>query len=167
MEQRRATELDFLKRQTRNEELHLARAKVDEANGRVALASAHLSATAITAPTDGRVVEVLKHAGDGVSNTMPEPILLFVPEGPMEVRAEIDESFWGRFKTGDRVRIRTSFGQHTEGRVRVIKPLMGQKNVFARSATERMDLKIFETWIELSDVKNWPVGMEVRVEIGN
>jgi multidrug resistance efflux pump len=95
IEQRRATELDFLKRQTRNEGLHFARAKVAEANRRVDLAPAQLSAMAITAPTDGGVVEVMKHAGDGVSNTMPEAILLFVPDGPMEVRAEIDESFWG------------------------------------------------------------------------
>ena len=131
------------------------------------LASAHLSAMAITAPTDGRVVEVLKHAGDGVSNTMPEPILLFVPDGQMEVRAEVDESFWGRFEAGDRVTIRTSGGQHTEGRVRLIKALMGENNVFARSATERMDLKIFETWIELPEGKDWPVGMEVTVEIGD
>ena len=81
--------------------------------------------------------------------------------------AEIDESFWGQYEKGDRVTIRTSGGQHTEGQVRLIKALMGKKNVFARSATERMDLKIFETWIELPEDKDWPVGMEVTVEIGD
>jgi hypothetical protein len=49
----------------------------------------------------------------------------------------------------------------------LIKALMGKKNVCARSATERMDLKIFETWIELAEGKHWPVGMEVTAEIGD
>lgn len=165
MEELRAAELEFLKRRTREEELHLALAKVAEAKGRVRIAEANLAAMKILAPTDGEVLEMLKHAGEGISNTMPEAVLLFAPAGPLEVRAEVDEAFWGMIEGGERVIAKTAGGARAEGTVRLVKALMGTKNVFTRSATERMDLKIFETWIELPKGTDWPVGMEIAVEV--
>lgn len=61
------------------------------------IAEVHLAAMEILAPADGQVLEVLKHAGEGISNTMPEAVRLFAPAGPLEVRAQVDEAFWWMF----------------------------------------------------------------------
>lgn len=122
----------------------------------------------IEAPADGTVIEIFHYEGESVSSSPSEPVILFAPAGPLEVRAEVDEQFATQVKVGDQAKVR-SRGDAVEeqGVVREIKPVMGRKSVFTHSAAERMDLKILELRIEMEAPPPWPIGMEVDVEIAS
>ena len=98
--------------------------------------------------------------------SLNEPVILFAPTGPTEVRAEVDEQFFSYLGVGNLVNIQTREGSgQLKGKIRQIKPVMGRKSVFSRQATERMDLQIMEVRIEFENPPSWPIGLEVDLEI--
>lgn len=56
-------------------------------------------------------------------------------------------------------------GRSFSGRVTEIKPVMGAKTVFSRSASERKDLTVMEVLIDLDESPPAPVGLQVDVRI--
>jgi HlyD family secretion protein len=160
------SELAKLKNQVRAEDRALLDAEAASAKAEVEAARSAVQTMVIHAPTDGTVIEVFRYEGESVSSAPREPMVLFAPTGPLEVRAEVDEQFVTRVKVGDKAKVR-SRGEavQMEGTVREIKPVMGRKSVFTQHATERMDLKILEIRIALQESVPWPIGMEVEVVI--
>lgn len=161
------SELAKLKNQVRAEDRALLDAEAFSAKADVEAARSAVQTMVIRVPTDGRVIEISRYAGESVSSAPSEPVVLFAPAGPLEVRAEVDEQFATQIKIGDQAKV-LSRGDalQKQGSVREIKPVMGRKSVFTQSATERMDLQILELRIELEESISWPIGMEVDVEIG-
>lgn len=56
-------------------------------------------------------------------------------------------------------------GRSFSGRVTEIKPVMGTKTVFNRSASERKDFTVMEVLIDLDETPPAPVGLQVDVRI--
>lgn len=151
--------------QVRPEELVLAQQEVKRAQIEQRLSNAQLERRSLHAPSDGRILEIYQRAGEA---TPGGPVLLFAPEGPPIVRAEVDEEFVGRVAVGQhvRVRIRNEAGTELAGVISKVKPVMGKKRVFTREARERIDLRVFEVFVELSGpARDLPFGLEVEVVI--
>jgi HlyD family secretion protein len=164
-EKRSSASLEKLKNQTRAEDMEVARSRVAEAEHVLEMEKKLLAQRSIRAQMDGMILERFKEPGEAYTNLMPEAVVLFAPDGPMEVRAEVDETLWGTFQEGAATVITSPDGVVADGTVRLIKRAMGRKTVFSRIATEKMDLKVFEVWIEMKNDPGWPVGMEVDVRI--
>ena len=98
--ERTAAALEKLENQTRKEELALAETRVMEARRALEMEKTLLSQREIRAPVAGTVLERFKEPGESYSNLLPDAVVLFAPEGPLDVRAEVDENFWGRFNAG-------------------------------------------------------------------
>jgi HlyD family secretion protein len=159
-----AAALAQLKNQVRPEDRNLLDSRVSAAQAEVVAAEALVGQASLAAPAEGTVVGIFLREGEAVSSSFNEPVILFAPAGPLEVRAELDEQFFSRIKVGNPAKIRCRDGSAAvAGRVREIKPVMGRKSVFSREATERMDLQIIEVRIELEDPPAWPFGLEVDV----
>lgn len=161
-----AAALAQLKNQVRPEDRILFESRVSAARTEVAAAESRVDQASLVAPTDGTVAGIFLREGEAVSNSPIQPVILFAPAGPLEVRAELDEQFFSRIKVGDPAKIHSRDGSAcVVGLIREIQPVMGRKSVFSREATERMDLQIIEVRIELEDPPAWPFGLEVDVEV--
>ncbi|QTN31210.1 efflux RND transporter periplasmic adaptor subunit [Akkermansiaceae bacterium] len=150
----------------RSEDLAVAQADVTAEKVALKLAEEQLERRALRAPSAGRVLEVFLREGERTENG---PMILFAPEGPLMVRAEVDEGFVGLVRPGQRASVMMpgSDGANVQGVVSKVKPVMGEKRVFTREAHERLDIQVFEVFVELpdSEVNKWQFGMEVEVVI--
>lgn len=161
-----SAELEYLRNQVRPEDRILLDSEVEVARAEVDRARVVLAKKALTAPVDGMIAEIFLHEGESISAISDEPVVLFTPTGPLEVRAEVDESFVGKIRVGAKAAVKVSnSASKLNGKVRQIKSVMGRKSVFSRDASERMDLQICEVRIELEAAPPWPVGFEVEIEI--
>lgn len=158
--------LAHLRNQVRPEDRLFLESQVMAARAAVESAKARVNQMMMLAPSNGTIIEIFRREGEAVSISFSEPVILFAPEGALEVRAEVDEQFLSKIKKGDAANIHSRSGlEPMKGVVREIKPVMGRKTVFAREATERMDLQILEVRIEFADPPVWPIGAEVDVDI--
>jgi HlyD family secretion protein len=156
-----------LRLSVRDEDRKVAEATVDAAKARLRLAKEQFEDTILRAPFDGTVLDLLKREGEGSRLSDPEPVIIFGDTSRLRVRAEIDERFVGALRTGQRA---TVFGKglrdgQFEGRVVLIKPIMGTKTVFSRSATERKDLDVVQVLVQMQSDFAVPIGLEVDVKI--
>lgn len=157
--------LETLENQLRPADEDLATALVDAAKARVHAAEAKVAEMELRAPEAGVVVEYFLRAGESVSALMESPAVLFAPAGRVDIRAEVDETFLPDVRLGSAAKVHGPDGEVTEATVRRIKPIMGRKKIFARRATERLDMQVIEVWIEAESELPWPYGTEVEVEI--
>jgi len=158
-------EHDQAEKNVRDVDIAEAESAVKLAEAQLAVVESELEKMSLSAPADGKVLEVVKREGESVKG---DAILLFAPGSELRVRAEVDESFVGRVSEGQAVKVaaRSSEKQSHTGKVVSVKPVMGKKRIFTRDSRERLDLQIFEVFIEFEQMpETWPVGMEVDVEI--
>ncbi|QBS38070.1 MULTISPECIES: efflux RND transporter periplasmic adaptor subunit [Thermaerobacter] len=94
-----------------------ARAQVDQAEAALALARQQLERTRVTAPVDGVVAAVAAEVGTLASPQAPEPLVILVDPGPVQVAAELPVGLYDAVDDGARVEV--VVGQQTwPGRVR-------------------------------------------------
>lgn len=165
-----AAELDYLVHFTRTEDLALAEARQRVAAGKVEAAEATLSESQLRAPMAGRVLDVLARPGDATSGANGEAVCLLGDTSQLVVRAEIDENYALRVAPGQTAEVVMPGlrGETMRGTVVDIKPLMGRKTVFSRSATERRDLDVRQVLIQLDPGTDLPIGLkvDVRIDVG-
>jgi multidrug resistance efflux pump len=160
-------EVEHLTHFVRQEDKRLAQAKVALAQARLAQRKAELEDTVLLAPFDGTVLEILHREGEAVASEAREPVLLFADLSTLRVRAEIDERYVQHLRLGQEVVVhgRNLSDQTAQGRIAVLKQVMGPKTVFSRSASERKDLDIVQVLIDLDSTFQAPVGLRVDVTI--
>lgn len=159
--------LETLQDQLRPSDEALATALVESAQAQVHSAEAKVAEMELRAPEAGVVIEYFIRAGESVSALMESPAVLFAPTGRVDIRAEVDETFLPEVRVGSAAKVHGPDGEVTGATVRWIKPIMGRKRIFARKATERLDMQVIEVWIEPESKLPWPYGTEVEVEIEN
>jgi multidrug resistance efflux pump len=97
--------LKLLQFQDPRTEIRLREIKVTAAQARVDQAKAAVQQTTLTAPVAGTVLRIAVRAGDTVAGTPQQPAVEFVPDGPLVVRAEVEQAHAGQVAEGQPVRI--------------------------------------------------------------
>ena len=152
------------------EDRNQAKSKVELARARIKLLEQKIADTALCAPFDGTVLEILKREGEIYTLEDAQPVLLFADLNQLQVRAEVEERFIQLLSIGQSV---TIYGRNLDetykGRLAFLKPIMGEKTVFARTSVERKDLDVVQVFIQPSSRFLFPIGMriDVAIEIDN
>jgi HlyD family secretion protein len=145
-----------------------------EADAQVNLAAANLAAaktrfddTFLRAPIKGTVLEILKREGEAVRVFDPTPVMVFADLSQLRVRAEFDERFVSSIREGQpAVLFGRGLGDRAvNGKVVLVKTMMGKKTVFSRESAERKDLEVLQVFIEPEQSLNVPVGLKIDVEL--
>jgi HlyD family secretion protein len=165
----RTAEADLLhlKNYVRPEDRELAAAKVRRAEAQLALMKQRLQDTFLVAPSDGTVLEILKREGEGQRLIDNEPAIVFGDTRRIRIRAEIDERYVRRLRSGQRAVAfgRGLGGESYPGYVAEVRQVMGKRTVFSRAATERKDLDVLQVLLELREGFSAPLGLQVDVAI--
>ena len=147
----------------------LARADADVALARAALdeARAMLEKTVVRAPIDGVVLRRHHRAGESVSTQFDSPIVTLADRSRVRVRVDVDEADVARLREGQSAYVTAdAFGDRRfAGRIVRVGQVLGRKNVRTDEPTERVDTKILETLIELTDGGDLPLGLRVQAFI--
>jgi len=127
-------------------ELEVRRAEVVTAEAQVRSAAYELALRTVRAPADGVVVRRMVRPGDGVSTLNVTPLFLFAPGTPRIVRAEIEELFLPRLRTGQPVEI--SFendpGTRLSGKLIRIGQAFGPRRATPYEPRDRVDVRVLE-----------------------
>lgn len=152
--------------ETRIEDIHRVEAEIESAKARVQETEALYAKTVIRSPIDGIVLRKRHRAGESISRTA-DPILSVGNVERLRVRVDVDEEDVARLKIGAQTYVTaTAYGdQKFSGKVSRIGSALGRKNIRSDEPTERADLKILETLIDLDPGVKLPVGLRVDARI--
>jgi len=153
----------------REEDIAFAQADLQLARARLADSQAKYEKTLIKSPIDGTILRKHHRSGESVSNssTVPDPILTVGDKKVLRVRVDVDETDVNRVHVGQKAYVMAdAFGkQKFWGRVVRVGELLGPKNVRTDEPTERVDVKILETLVELDSGAALPMGLRVDAYI--
>ncbi len=166
--QRLLSEINNLNHFIREVDKQALQGEVAVAEASLQAAQQRLAQTQLLAPIDGTILEVIRQVGESTYEAgSPEPVLLFGDLSKMRVRAEIDENYALALRNGQKaVLFGRGLGEReVAAKVAFVKPVMGKKTVFTKSATERKDIDVIQLFIEPEQPLQLPVGLEVNVKI--
>lgn len=149
--------------QTRPEDLARARAELAAARARLDEAEALLSKTIIRSPIAGVVLRKKLKAGESVSSKGEPAILTLGEVAKLRIRVDVDEHDVAKVALNQTAWVTApAYGDRKfTGRVVQIGQALGRKNVRTDEPTERVDVKILETLVELDPGQQLPVGLRV------
>lgn len=153
----------------REEDRSIAEANVSAARARLEQAEALYSKTFLRSQIDGTVLRKHHRVGESVSNgsTAPDPVVTLGQTARLRVRMDVDEADVNKLSLGQPAYVTAeAYGQKQfKGRIIRIGEELGRKNVRTDEPTERVDMKILETIIELDEATRLPVGLRVNAFI--
>jgi HlyD family secretion protein len=142
----------------------LARLAVESAELRSELAEKRLLRHAIHAPSRGMVVRVLAHPGDAA---MPGSALLwFAGEGPVIVRAELDERLFGKVRAGMNAEVSPEYDERNVYKARVLRVsrVIGPVTTLPEVKPAAKDDRVVEVVLQL-ETTDLLIGQRVLVRI--
>jgi multidrug resistance efflux pump len=147
------------------------RAELDVASARSKLAQAQqrLEECTLKAPEAGAVLRILASPGDVLSPQVRQATILFAPQSPRIVRAELDQEFAGRVREGQPAVIEDDApsGQSWTGRVLRIADWYHSRRTILKEPAPPLDVKTVECLIEFDSGQTQPrLGQRVRVTVG-
>lgn len=124
----------------------------------------------ILAPSDGMLLRVLAHQGETLGNNPKQPALQFLPEGPIIIRAEVQQEWANRVQPGQQVSIEddTSTGAQKPviGKVKRMSDWFANRRYTVIEPFMFNDVRTLECIIEVTDQKSpFRIGQRVRVHI--
>jgi HlyD family secretion protein len=150
----------------REEDVAMAQANLSAARAKLDEARALLAKTFLHSPIDGRVLRKQHRAGESVSNgsTVPDPIFTLGDTRSLRVRVDVDEADIRKIALNQKAYVTAdAYGDKKFwGYVVRIGQELGRKNVRTDEPTERVDMKILETLIQLDDRTELPIGLRVN-----
>lgn len=124
----------------------------------------------LVAPAGGTVLRVLVSVGEAVAPGTPEPPVVFRPDGPLVVRAELEQEFLGRVRAGMRATVRDDARADSPtwgGRVVRVGQVVARKRLVMLEPGELTDVRTVECVVALDgDPAGLLVGQRMRVRIG-
>jgi HlyD family secretion protein len=152
-----------------NEHVTLAEAEVEARQARLEEARHALSERALCAPADGEVLRLLAAVGDVMGPQTTQAAVLFCPERPRVVRAEVPQEFADRVRVGQAVAIQDDARLVEVGRGQVtrVSDWYTQRRSIIQEPSVRNDVRTLECIIRI-DPGNPPlrIGQRVRVVMG-
>jgi multidrug resistance efflux pump len=124
---------------------------------------------ALKAPRAGTVLRILAGPGDIIPRQPGEAAVQFAPEGRRLVRAEVDQEFVSRVKTGQSALVRddSAAGTSWRGKVLRVADWYTQRRNLPYDPTQLRDTRTAECLIALDAGQPEPrLGQRVRVTIG-
>jgi multidrug resistance efflux pump len=161
--------LDDLKREDSNDDIRRAEKEVEVMKARQDQARFALEECVLKAPRRGSVLRLLVGPGDVLSSQPKQPAVQFAIEGPLIVRADVEQEFVGRIAVGQRALVEdeTRSGQVWKGKVERIANWITQRRSVLHEPFEFNDVRTVETLITLdSGQRPLRIGQRVRVRIG-
>jgi multidrug resistance efflux pump len=123
----------------------------------------------LLAPMAGTVLRVQASIGEMVAPGTLQPPIMFRPDGPVVVRAELEQEFLGRVKSGMKAVIRDDARSDSplwNGRVRSVGQVVARKRLILLEPGELNDVRTVECVIDISgDTTGLLVGQRMRVRI--
>jgi multidrug resistance efflux pump len=98
-----------------------AEAELTAARARVKQAERGLAECTLTAPRAGTVAQIRVTPGEVIGPGQQQPCVLFFPDEPRIVRAEVEQQFAGRLAVGQSVRVQDEVGGEPIGTGRVVR----------------------------------------------
>lgn len=155
-----------------NPQLKVKAAEAKNAQGQVALKQAEKAVRdcVLLAPTAGVVLRVNVSAGEAAAPGGVQPAILFRPDGPLVVRAELEQEFVGRVKPNMRATV-TDDARADEparlGRVERVGAFVSRKRGALFEPGEVNDVRTVECVVVLDGpTDGLLVGQRMRVRIG-
>jgi HlyD family secretion protein len=144
-----------------------AEAAIAAARAELANARALLEKTVTRSPLDGVVLRRYRKTGESVIAKDETPIVSLGSTGRLRVRVDVDETDVNRLAVGEPAWVSAdAYGDRKfTGHVIRIGEILGPKNVRTDRATEKQDIKILETLVELDPGQHIPVGLRVDAYI--
>lgn len=129
--------------------VRVAASKLDELLALLRTAETEVGKKQLRAPFDGVILDLNVNAGEALDqfSTYAE----FAPKGSLVVRAEVDELFCDKVKTGQHVEViypgNTSLV--ATGRVTLVAPYLKKKSLFSEAADDQEDRRVREVRIRI------------------
>ncbi len=160
-------DLAMLMEGTRAEDLAAARSQVEVAEAKVHVAEAELAKTRLTAPTDGKILQVFEEPGEMASPTSAQPVFIMADMAGRRVRAFVEELDVERVRAGMPATVTADGlpGRTFVGKVAVVLPRMGKRAPQSDAANEMKDLYYREVLIDLDNGDDLPTNLRVQVRI--
>lgn len=160
-------ELNGLVTYVRSEDRDLAECRVKVAEAHLECCKQELGKTELLAPTDGEILKILRHPGEGVNRLDPSPAIIMGDTSHLRATVEIDERYVSLLKVGQEATVTgRGFNKITAtGRVTWIGAMMGKKSLLSGAANELRDLDVVEVWVELPADFSARVGLQIDASI--
>jgi multidrug resistance efflux pump len=124
----------------------------------------------LVAPCDGMVLRVHVQKGETVAPGSLQSAILFRPEGPLVIRAEVEQEFIGRVREGMPARIQDDARVDSpvwKGQVLRVARWISRKRMAALEPGEWSESRVAECLIRIEgDTRGLLIGQRVRVYIG-
>src|SRR5439155_1489103 len=124
----------------------------------------------LKAPSAGVVLRVQASPGESVAPGTPVSPIVFRPDGPLVVRAELEQEFLGRVRPGMRATVRDEFRPDAPGWTGTVTRVgnwVARKRAVALEPGELGDVRTVECVVALdAPPAELLVGQRVRVRIG-
>lgn len=149
-------------------DLRRAEAELAAAEARLGQARQALEECELKAPADGTVLRILVAPGDVLSGGPGKPAVLFCPNTPRLVRAEVEQEFAERLCVGQPAVIEDDAGAGTRwrGRVLRISDWYTQRRTVLQESPQLNDVRTVECLIAMEpDQAPLRIGQRVRVWI--
>jgi HlyD family secretion protein len=150
----------------RAEDVAAAQAELQLARAQLAQAQDNYDNTFVHSPVDGVVVKRYMNPGESISyESLYQPIVSVSDTTHLRVRTEIDETDIGKIQVGQRATIRCDAfrGQSFYGHVVRISGGLGPKKIQTDNPTEKIDMDVLESFVEVDPGTPLRVGLRVDV----
>lgn len=155
-----------------NPSLRVRAAEVKKLQAQIALKQAEkaVSDCVLVTPSAGVVLRVNVSAGETALPGRLQPAILFRPDGPLVVRAELEQEFIGRVKQGMRATVTDESRADSPtwtGRVKTVGAFVARRRSILLEPGEVNDVRTVECVIALEgSTDGLLVGQRMRVRIG-
>ncbi len=151
----------------RADEVAEAEGRVAAAEAKLRLAEAELAKTRLFAPFDGRVLQVYAEPGELAGPGAAQPVLLLADASRRRVRAFVEELDAARVRVGQPAVVIADGlpGQEFRGKVGMVAPRMGKRDLLSDAPGEYKDLYFREVLIDLDAGTELPLNLRVQARI--
>jgi HlyD family secretion protein len=158
---------DLAEAPARDDEMAMARARIEAEKAQWELAKVQLERTRLRAPIAGQILAVDARVGELAGPDSPKPAVTMADTTTLRVRAFVEELDAPRVAVGMTARIVADGLPDREfhGRVTQLSPRMSRKELWSDRPAERFDTKTREIWIDLDEIEGLVVGLRVDVTI--